>query len=90
MWNDDQVRMLINERKSRNDYYHQLGGGNAKRAFWTEVASKINQRFRSQFTGRQASEKFQGLVRDCRVNILYTIIISSDTNDTNEYKLTFI
>jgi hypothetical protein len=67
-WNDDEVRMLIDERKTNNILYHRLPGG-GKRNFWKEVAGKINQRFRTQFTGRQASEKFQGIIRDCRVNI---------------------
>ncbi|POG58549.1 hypothetical protein GLOIN_2v1790246 [Rhizophagus irregularis DAOM 181602=DAOM 197198] len=27
MWTDDEVRMLIDERKEGNDHYHSLGGG---------------------------------------------------------------
>lgn len=68
MWNDDSVRMLIDARKRDNVSYHRLSGG-TKRNYWDELASKINQRFRTYFTGHQASEKFQHLIRDCRVNI---------------------
>ena len=68
-WNDDEVRMLIDERKANNEHYHSLGGGNCKRAWWQSTAGKINQRFRTNFTGRQASEKFQGITKDCQVNI---------------------
>jgi hypothetical protein len=69
MWTDDQVRMLIDKRKANNNHYHSLGGGNCKRAWWTSLAGKINQRFRTYYTGQQASEKFHGIVNDCRVNI---------------------
>ena len=68
-WNDDEVRMLIDERKTNNEHYHSLGGGNCKRSWWQLTAAKINQRFRTMFTGQQASEKFQGIVKDCKVNI---------------------
>ena len=68
-WNDDEVRMLIDERKENNVHFHSLGGGNCKRVWWQLTADKINQRFRMGFTGRQASEKFQAIVKDCQVNI---------------------
>ncbi|PKK63881.1 hypothetical protein RhiirC2_788264 [Rhizophagus irregularis] len=60
MWTDDEVRMLIDERKEGNAHYHSLGGGNCKRAWWISTAGKINQRFKTVYTGRQASEKFHG------------------------------
>ncbi|GBC52600.1 uncharacterized protein OCT59_028768 [Rhizophagus irregularis] len=66
MWTDDEVRMLIDERKEGNAHYHSLGGGNCKRAWWISTAGKINQRFKTVYTGRQASEKFHGIVKDCR------------------------
>jgi hypothetical protein len=72
-WNDDEVRMLIDERKADNEHYHSLSGGR-KRAWWMSTAGKINQRFRTNFAGQQVAEKFQGLVRDCRVSIQYYII----------------
>jgi len=36
--------------------------------FWKDVASRINLRFGTKFSGQQAKEKFQGLVRDYNVN----------------------
>ncbi|GBC26771.2 hypothetical protein GLOIN_2v1876583 [Rhizophagus irregularis DAOM 181602=DAOM 197198] len=66
MWTDDEVRMLIDERKEGNAHYHSLGGSNCKRAWWISTAGKINQRFKTVYTGRQASEKFHGIVKDCR------------------------
>ena len=80
MWTDDEVRMLINERKDGNEHYHSLGGGNCKRAWWTSTAGKINQRFRTSYTGQQASEKFHRIVKDCRVNIQYYIIFIISSN----------
>ena len=67
MWTDDQVRMLIDIRKAKNDYFHQLRL-NMKSAFWKETANKINLCFETRYSGRQASNKFQDIVRDCRVN----------------------
>ena len=32
-WNEEEVRMLIDERKADNEHYHTLGGGR-KRAWW--------------------------------------------------------
>ena len=50
-WNDDEVRMLIDERKANNVHFHLLGRGNCKRVWWQLTADKINQRFRMGFTG---------------------------------------
>jgi hypothetical protein len=67
MWTDEQVRFLINERRTNNEYYHDLVGG-GKGMFWNDVASRINLRFGTIFSGHQAKEKFQGLVREHNVN----------------------
>ena len=69
MWTDDQVRLLIYERQANNVHYHSLGGGNCKRGWWNSLAGRINQRFKTYYSGRQASEKFHGIVNDCQVNI---------------------
>ena len=39
--------------------------------FWKEVATKINLKFGTKFTGQQAKEKFQGIVRDCHVSKIF-------------------
>lgn len=70
MWTNDQIRMLIDERKENNEKFHDLVGG-GKKMYWKEVASKINLKFGTSFSGQQTKEKFQGLVRDCHVNKLF-------------------
>ena len=65
MWTDDEVRILIDERRAGNEHYHSLGGSNCKRAWWSSTAGKINQRFRTSFMGQQANKKFHGIVKDC-------------------------
>lgn len=69
MWADDHVRFLIDERKNRNDEFH-INSGKSKVDFWNEVAAKINYRFKTLYTSKQCSEKFQNLVRDYRVSFL--------------------
>ena len=58
--------MLIDIRKEKNDYFHQLRL-NMKSAFWKETANKINLHFETRYSGRQASNKFQDIVRNCKV-----------------------
>ena len=70
MWTDEQLRMLIDERKNNNEYYHDLVEGN-KKIFWKEVASRINLKFGTRYSGNQVKEKFQGIVRDCNVNKIF-------------------
>jgi len=67
MWTNEQLQFLINERRANNEYYHDLVGGGRK-MFWKDVASRINLRFGTKFSGQQTKEKFQGLVRDYNVN----------------------
>ena len=71
MWTDAQVRMLIDVRKAKNTNYHRLRA-NMKTAFWKKTANQINLQFETAYTGRQASTKFQDIVRDCKVNKLFT------------------
>ena len=67
MWTDEMVQVMIDERKNNNDYYHSLVEG-GKGMFWEEIATKINLKYKSKFVGSQVKEKFQGIVRDCRVS----------------------
>ncbi|CAB4378271.1 unnamed protein product [Rhizophagus irregularis] len=84
MWTDDEVRMLIDERKEGNAHYHSLGGGNCKRAWWISTAGKINQRFKTVYTGRQASEKFHVLEKTkiAIPTVTNTIAMATVTNTT--------
>ena len=68
--------MLIDLRKTGNERFHRLG--HIKRSFWEEVAGQINQRFRSNFSSQQCSQKFNDVLKDCRVNILYYILLLYD------------
>ena len=70
MWTNEQIRMLIDERKINNKSYHDLVEGGRK-FFWKEVAAKINLKFGTRFTGQQAKEKFQGIVQDCHVSKIF-------------------
>ncbi|PKC00038.1 hypothetical protein RhiirA5_428786 [Rhizophagus irregularis] len=45
-----QLRMLIDERKNNNECYHDLVE-EGKKMFWKELASKINLRFGTKYTG---------------------------------------
>ncbi|RIA93890.1 hypothetical protein C1645_818750 [Glomus cerebriforme] len=68
-WNDDEVRMLIDLRKIDNERFHRIG--HVKRPFWKEVASKINQRFKSNFSAQQCNQKFNDILKNCRAMYNY-------------------
>ncbi|CAB4484792.1 unnamed protein product [Rhizophagus irregularis] len=70
MWTDRQLRVLINEKKNKNNNFHELSG-NIKHNFWKGLASKINLEFRTTYTGRQCKEKFNSLVRAYKKMQLY-------------------
>jgi hypothetical protein len=66
MWTDEQLRVLIDNRKDYNNEYHDLVG-NGKRNFWKNVSTKINLRFGTCYSGAHCKEKFEGLKRDYKV-----------------------
>ena len=39
-WTDPQIRTLIDERRTRNDEFHNLGRNRER--FWGTIVSKIN------------------------------------------------
>ncbi|GES92522.1 hypothetical protein GLOIN_2v1874283 [Rhizophagus clarus] len=41
MWNDSEIRLLIQERRNRNEEYWNIAGC-SKVSFWMSVATKIN------------------------------------------------
>ena len=66
MWTDDQLRLLIDERKEKNEHYHSLN--NAMRCnFWKGLASQINLKFGTNYNGKKCKEKFQSLIRGHKV-----------------------
>ena len=77
MWTKDQLRMLIDKRKTENTNYHLLNSS-LKCNFWKGLASEINIEFGTFYSGKQCKKKFNGLVRDYKVNnkiILYPTIL---------------
>ncbi|GES90937.1 hypothetical protein GLOIN_2v1874283 [Rhizophagus clarus] len=70
MWNDPEIRLLIQERRNRNEEYWNIAGC-SKVSFWMSVASKINSNFRSTYTAEQCKEKFQNLVRENKLMRAY-------------------
>jgi len=62
MWTDKQMKLLIKERKKNNNKYHDLVG-NGRSNFWKGVASKINLKFGTGYSGKHCREKFQSLIR---------------------------
>ncbi|CAG8731475.1 15403_t:CDS:2 [Cetraspora pellucida] len=69
MWEDAHVRLLVDERKNRNDEFHLIR--KKKAPFWNSVAEKINNKFNTTYTGKQCTEKFSQLVREFNLMVLY-------------------
>jgi Myb/SANT-like DNA-binding protein len=61
IWNEQQIRLLINQRRYRNDEYYQIVG-RSRVPFWDSVARRINRSAGSNFTGEQCRRKFDNLV----------------------------
>ncbi|CAJ0756050.1 21323_t:CDS:2, partial [Entrophospora sp. SA101] len=51
------------ELKIRNAEYHYIVGG-SRVDFWNSIANKINERFRTTYTGHQCKDKFRNLVNN--------------------------
>lgn len=66
-WNEQQIRLLINQRKNRNIEYHQTPG-RSRVAFWDSVARRINRSAGSNFMGIQCRRKFENLVSSYNVS----------------------
>jgi hypothetical protein len=66
MWTDDHIRLLIDQRKSRNEEYHKLPG-KSRLDFWNDVARTINRNFGTVYTGHQSQQKFNNLVKHYNV-----------------------
>ena len=66
-WTDTQIRILIDERRNRNEEYHNFGRNRI--GFWVSIATKINQGHNTSFNGHQCKEKFSNLVRDYNVSM---------------------
>ena len=67
-WNENTIRLLINQRKHRNVEYHQIIG-RSRVAFWESVARRINRSANTDFDWKQCKRKFQNLVSTYYVSI---------------------
>ena len=76
MWSDNQLKLLINERRENNNEYHDLNN-RMKYNFWKAAASKINIEFGTSYSRSQCKNKFQSLVKAHKVykNYLHPIIL---------------
>ncbi|CAG8824565.1 35879_t:CDS:1, partial [Gigaspora margarita] len=52
MWTNDQLRLLITERRNRNADYHNIPGS-SRVSFWNNIANIINESFSTNYTGYQ-------------------------------------
>ena len=68
-WTDTQIRILIDERRNRNEEYHNFGRNRI--GFWDSIATGINREHNTSFNGHQCKEKFMNLVRDYNVSMVY-------------------
>jgi hypothetical protein len=69
-WTDAQIRILIDERRNRNDEFHDLGRD--RKSFWNSIAVKINRETGTTFNDYQCKEKFSNLVWDYNVSYYCT------------------
>ena len=66
-WSEEEMQLLINLRKERNeDYWKRFG--RSKVPFWNEIAAKIQEDLSMTFTGVQVQDKFKGMVKECKVS----------------------
>ena len=66
-WSEEEMQLLINLRKERNeDYWRRFG--RSKVPFWNEIAAKIQEDLGTAFTGVQVQDKFKSMVKDCKVS----------------------
>ncbi|GBC25898.2 hypothetical protein GLOIN_2v1488640 [Rhizophagus irregularis DAOM 181602=DAOM 197198] len=74
-WSDDQIAVLIEQRRSRNFEYHYQIAGRSRKRFWNSVANKVNERCGSNYSGKQCQTKFNGLVTSYHDQLL---VIAND------------
>jgi hypothetical protein len=69
-WNERTIRLLINQRKYRNQEYYRIIG-RSRVNYWNSVARRINRDVGSNFTGVQCKRKFNNLVSKYYVSKLF-------------------
>ena len=69
-WTDDQIEVLVDERKKRNlEYWYHIPG-RSRQQFWEEISEVVNIECGSNFTGKQCQNKFNTLVSDYHVRLV--------------------
>jgi len=66
-WNEQTIRLLINQRKYRNSEYYQIIG-RSRTNYWSSIARRINGNAGTNFTRRQCRRKFNNLVSHYHVS----------------------
>ena len=67
-WNEQELRLLIDQRKNRNAEYYQIIG-RSRVDFWNSVARRINRvSSGSNFTGIQCRRRFENFVTSYNVS----------------------
>ncbi|CAG8565288.1 14962_t:CDS:2, partial [Dentiscutata heterogama] len=64
MWEIDEIRFLVAERKCRNSEYHQTF---KKLRFWLSISECLNPRFNTSYTSSQCKAKFNQLIKEYNV-----------------------
>ena len=72
LWTDVECEYLLNQRMGRNEEYWSLSKV-GRRRFWRGVARKINEIFRTHFTGNQVNMKWKNLRQDHLVSIFMLV-----------------
>jgi Myb/SANT-like DNA-binding protein len=65
-WTDEQMTLLIKERKNKKDEYFTVRRSKVK--FWIDIATIINNQFNTEFSEQQCRTKFLNLTRDYKVS----------------------
>jgi hypothetical protein len=68
LWTNDHIQELIDERRRRNYDFWYNHPGRDRTQFWQEIANAVNSACRTNYTGRQCSNKFTSLVNDYNVS----------------------
>ncbi|RIA83164.1 hypothetical protein C1645_880665 [Glomus cerebriforme] len=58
-WNNEQTRILIDERKMGNEEYHRTPNRN-KRNFWEKIAEKLNETTKAYYEGTKNKRSLVG------------------------------
>jgi len=67
LWNDAESNFLVDERRRRNDQYHNISR-RSRTEFWESMSRRIYRTYHRQYTARQCEQRWRNLVRDYTVS----------------------